>query len=79
MTRREELEERANEFIANNKRFNAIDLANLLASVERAVWARIIQQIDYRHATVTMDQTTLKEWCMARYNEVKQEAEVGND
>ena len=42
-----------------------------LAKAKREVWVRVISEIDYRHSTVTMDQTTLKEWCMARYREVK--------
>lgn len=40
MTRREKLEERANEFLAGGKRFTAIELGGLLAEVEREVWEK---------------------------------------
>lgn len=76
--RKQELETRAHELIEACL-YEGICLADGEASiiakilishfeqVEREVWARIISEIDYRHTTVTMQQITLKEWCMAQY------------
>ena len=47
-----------------------------LATAKGEVWSQIVQQIDYRHCTVTMDQTTLKEWCMDQYKKCQQKEQV---
>lgn len=75
MTRKEELEARARDYVSLFVMSGAEPAATknltwMLKQVEREVWGQIVQQIDYRHCVVTMDQTTLKEWCMRKYKEL---------
>lgn len=70
MTRREELEEKANQFLAGGKRFNAVDLSRLLAQVERACWLRAeekIEQLMEKENESTDDQIwEYRDWCRAQ-------------
>lgn len=72
MTRKEELQTRADLLsrqLGSGHGGKPIIL-KALQQVEREVWGQIVQQIDYRHCVVTMDQTTLKEWCIRKYKEL---------
>lgn len=71
MTRKEELGDRANDYLRGGEQFTAIELGELLCQVERECWRKIIDEIRYRQHTVRMNERSLEEWCRDQLKELE--------
>ncbi len=74
MTRKEELEERAENLetqMNSSAQLCSMDILEALLQVERECWRKIIDEIRYRHHTVRMNEKSLEEWCRDQLKEVE--------
>lgn len=74
MTRKEELAERAKAII-DEMAFRPFyplqsEISKTLLQVERECWRKIIDEVEYRRHTVTMDQQPLIDWLRDQLKEV---------